>query len=176
MTSITTEKAPLNVKQLQQMAKELKVPGWHKMKREQLVAGIAAIKGWGDEKPEVIEFLLNGGCITELPGFTAIAPKKSVNNRETSAGGKVEPEAPKKAPRKVSKDKSEKPATKKRMVEKARKSGDNVVSIQDICQELGVEGRVARRKLRGSDIAKPGDSWIWETGHADIAKVKALLK
>lgn len=170
MTSITTEKAPLNVKQLQQMAKELKVPGWHKMKREGLVFAIADKKGWANEKAEVIEFLLNGGCITELPGFTAVAPKKSANNRETSAGGKVEPALVKKTPRKVSK------STEPKKPSKAKPESGDSVTIQAICEELGVEGRVARRKLRGSDIVKPGDSWTWPTGHADIAKVKALLK
>lgn len=172
MTSIT-EKAPLDVKQLQAIAKELKVPGWSKAKRDELVMGIAAAKGWADEKIEVIEFLLQGGQIEELPGFVGIAPKK--NNRETSAGGKVEPtpEPAKKSPRKVSQKSETRRANGQ--PRKQPSTGDTV-TIQEICEELGVEGRIARRKLRGSDIAKPGDSWTWSTGHADIEKVRALLK
>lgn len=173
MTSIT-EKAPLTIPQLKAICKELGIPTSKTTPRADLVFQIADKKGWANEKNEVIEFLLSGGCIETLPGFTAIAPKK--NSRETSAGGKVEPEAPKKAPRKV--QKSDKAPTEAKSPRKAKvkETKDDQVTIQAICEELGVEGRVARRKLRGSDITKPGDSWTWEAGHADIQKVRELLK
>ena len=154
----------LTIDQLKAICKELKIPTSKTTPRADLVSQIAIKRGWQDEKLEVIEFLLGGGCITELPGFVAIAPRP--NKRETSAGGKVTPEAPKKTPRKVSK--GEKPTPKP--------SNGDTITIQEICEELGVEGRVARRKLRGSDIAKPCDSWTWTVGHADIQKVKDLLK
>lgn len=180
MTSIT-EKAPLTIPQLKAICKELGIPTSKTTPRADLVFQIADKKGWANEKNEVIEFLLSGGCIETLPGFTAIAPKK--NSRETSAGGKVEPEAPKKAPRKVKKESKEETGTIARVVGSSRKVSPtapknlkDTVTIQAICEELGVEGRVARRKLRGSDIAKPGDSWTWEAGHADIQKVRELLK
>ncbi|UOL48400.1 hypothetical protein [Pseudomonas phage Almagne] len=167
-----------SLEHVRKLATELKIKYTKSTTREELVFAIADVKGWANEKAEVIEFLIAGGNIEELPGFTAIAPKP--NSRETSAGGKVEPQEPKK-PRKPTKaTDATKPASKpvRRMKEKAKtKPGDNVVSIQDICDELDVEGRVARRKLRGSDIVKPSESgWIWEAGHADIAKVKELLK
>lgn len=155
---------------VRELAKALGIPFSGKTERAQLVQEIAKQKGWENETTEVIEFLIGGGSISEVPGFTAIAPKP--NNRETSAGGKVEPvpEKPKKAPRKLSKPESAeaKPA-------KAAKP-DGSVTLAGLLEELGVEGRVARRKLRGSDIQKPGDSWSWEAGHADIQRVRDLLK
>ena len=160
-------KKPLDILQLKAICKELKIPTSKTTPRADLVHAIAQASGWADETPEVIEFLISGGQIETLPGFTGIAPKP--NNRETSAGGKVQPhpEKPAKQPRKVGKG-DKKPATGK------APTGDTV-TIQEICEELGVEGRIARRKLRGSDIAKPADSWTWEAGHADIAKVRTLL-
>jgi hypothetical protein len=155
---------------VRELAKVLGIPFSGKTERAQLVQEIAKQKGWENETPEVIEFLIGGGSISEVPGFTAIAPKP--NNRETSAGGKVEPvpEKAKKTPRKISKTEGEPKAPK------ASAKSDGSVTLAGLLEELGVEGRVARRKLRGSDIQKPGDSWSWEAGHADIQRVRDLLK
>lgn len=173
---LPAKKDPASLHQIRQIAKELKIPYTKTTPRADLVFAIADVKGWANEKAEVIEYLLVGGTIEEVPGFTAIAPKP--NSRETSAGGKVEPQEPKK-PRKPTKaTAAAKPASKPAKATSAKpKATGDTVSIQDICDELNVEGRVARRKLRGSDIVKPSESgWIWEAGHADIAKVKELLK
>lgn len=165
-----------SMEHVRKLATELKIKYTKSTTREELVFAIADVKGWANEKAEVIEFLISGGNIEELPGFTGVAPKP--NSRETSAGGKVEPQEPKK-PRKPTKaTDAAKPASKPAKATSAKpKATGETVSIQDICEELGVEGRVARRKLRGSDIVKPSESgWNWEAGHADIAKVKELLK
>lgn len=162
---------------VRKLAETLKIPFSKTTPYADLRFAVADAKGWANESEEVIDFLINGGAIEEVPGFVGIAPKP--NNRETSAGGKVEPEAPKKAPRKVSKaaEKAPKKPAKEREALKAdREASGEIVTIQSICKELNVEGRVARRKLRGSDIVKPGDSWTWEAGHADIQRVKELLK
>ncbi len=127
---------------------------------ETLIENIAEKTG---ETTEVVLFLANGGAIKEVPGFQAVAPKK-VNRTETSAGGKVEP---KRQPRRIKR--TENDAPKKAAVK------EGVVTLQNICDELNVEGRIARRKLRNSDITKPGASWEWEAGHADIDAVKVLL-
>lgn len=165
---------------VRKLATELKVKYTKSTPRADLVFAIADAKGWANEKAEVIEYLIAGGNIEELPGFTGIAPKP--NSRETSAGGKVTPQEPKK-PRKPTKaTDAAKPASKPaKKASEARTTAKIIsggtVSIQELCEELGVEGRVARRKLRGSDIVKPSEAgWVWETGHADIAKVKGLLK
>lgn len=113
-------------------------------------------------------YLANGGCIKELPGFEGIKPLP--NRKETSAGGKTSTTERRKPTKSTGATKTE-PTEKK-----AAKNTGDVVSLASILEELGVEGRIARRKLRGSDIEKPGSAWEWPTGHADITKVKELLK
>lgn len=160
----------LTLPQLKEICKTLGIANSKTTPRADLMHAIAKAKGWDEEKPEVIEFLLAGGEISEVPGFTGIAPK--VNNRETSAGGKVQPQEPKapRKPRKVNKPKEERGALRADLVIEG-----TLVTLQVICEELGVEGRVARRKLRGSDIQKPGDSWTWNADHQDVQLVRDLL-
>lgn len=171
--TLLPQEAPRNLTlpQLKAICKTLNIPNSKTTPRADLMHAIAKAKGWEEEKPEVIEFLLLGGQISEVPGFTGIAPKP--NSRETSAGGKVEPKPAKapRTPRKVSKTKEERGALRADLVQEG-----TLVTLQLICDEMGVEGRVARRKLRGSDIAKPGDSWTWYADHADIQLVRELLK
>lgn len=165
---ITPEQPKAGDDVLRSTAKNLGIPFTKTTPRADIVQAIAESKGWTGEKPEVIEFLIMGGKIDEVPGFTGVAPKKT-NSRESSAGGKVEPveTKPKKTPRKVTK--SDKPA-------KVTKPESDGVTLASILEEIGTDPRVARRKLRGSDIQKPGDSWSWPVGHADIQRVRDLLK
>lgn len=81
-------------------------------------------------------------------------------------------ETVKRTPRRISKKESPEQTASK---ESAKKRSTDHISLHDICEELGVEGRIARRKLRNSDITKPGSSWEWPANHKDIAKVKELL-
>lgn len=148
---------------LHKLAKELGVKFTKSTPREEIVFAVADLKGWANESAETIEYLINGGCIESVPGFTGIAPK---NVRPAP----VEPAEPKK-PRKIVKKPAQKTAEKKTAVR------DGMTTIQDLCEELNVEPRIARRKLRASDILKPSDSgWMWKAGHADIKKVRELLK
>src|SRR5690606_38446427 len=152
MSSITRKTA----KELRTMAKELGIKGWHKLnKREELVAAIAEKNGWSNERPEIIEFLVNGGKIKQLPGFEGVKPKPV----RKDSGVKIQTTKPRRIPRKV-----------------AKPVETNMVTLRSICEELGVEGRVARRKLRNSDIPKPGSQWEWSKGHEDIKRVKELLR
>jgi len=112
---------------------------------------------------EMTLFLANGGSVKELPGFEGIKPLP--NRKETSAGGKTE----KRTPRKLTKSDT------KTEVKAGKETTSDTVTLASILEELGIEGRIARRKLRNSDITKPGASWEWTKGHADITKVKELL-
>lgn len=157
MTTFTTEAKAY----IKAQAKELKINPVGKS-TEKLLELVAEKQG---VTTEMVLFFAKGGKIEELPGFEGIKPLP--NRKETSAGGKSAPA--KKTPRKLSKDK---PA--KESKPKAAKDS-NLVTLASILEELGVEGRIARRKLRGSDIAKPGSQWEWPANHADIAKVRKLL-
>lgn len=148
----------LNAAQVKQIAKELKVKNWWNKKRQDLVTEIATMKGWEGETTEVIEYLLAGGEIKQLPYGPEVKPE--IRHQE-SAG--------KPARRKPTKKKT----AKKEKTPKAPK-GD-VVTLAEICTEMGIEGRIARRKLRTSGIPKPGKQWEWNIGHEDIQKVKDLL-
>lgn len=162
MTTFTTEAKTY----IKAQAKEHKINPVGKS-TEKLLELVAEKQG---VTTEMVLFFANGGKIEELPGFEGIKPLP--NRKETSAGGKTLPEGVKrKTPRKISKDK---PAKESKPAKKPAKES-NLVTLASILEELGVEGRIARRKLRGSDIAKPGAQWEWEAGHADIAKVRKLL-
>lgn len=51
---------------------------------------------------------------------------------------------------------------------KPRASRDGLVTIQVICEELGIDPRDARRVLRGSKTFQKGDAgWAWPEGQAD---------
>lgn len=160
----------LNAAEVKQVAKSLKVKNWWNKKRDDLVAEIAAIKGWTQEKPEVIEYLLSGGEIKKGkdPKLPGVKPET-----EKSAGKRRRPVKTSARVRKEKGQDAEGAITKPR--KKVKRDTSNLVTIQQICEELGVVGRIARRKLRGSDIKKPGSAWEWETGHEDIEKVKSLL-
>lgn len=149
----------LNAQQVKQLAKELKIKNWWNKKRDDLVSEIAELKGWGHEPKNIQEYLVAGGQVQQCPDMPSPMPACPT---ETSASLK--------APKKPSKKASPKKA------KKAKKSEANVVSLSDICQELKIEPRVARRKLRNSDIKKPAAGWEWKPGDTDIDAVKELLK
>ena len=148
----------LNAAQVKQIAKELKVKNWWNKRRDDLVIEIAEAKGWSHEKPEVIEYLLAGGEIKALP----YGPENKPEIRHQESAGKPSRRKP-----------TKRKTPKKEKAPKATK--EDVVSLKDICTELGIEGRIARRKLRTSDIQKPGKQWEWTPGHEDIQKIKNLL-
>lgn len=155
----------LNAAEVKQVAKELKIKDWWNKKRDVLVAEIAEVKGWSSEKTEIIEFLLAGGEITKCPAPEFPAPRP---NREDQAMLTPEKRKPRKRPTKKSETLEKK--------SKKTESTEGRVTLSQICEELGVEGRIARRKLRGSKIEKPGSTWAWPEGDESIEEVKDLLK
>jgi hypothetical protein len=52
-------------------------------------------------------------------------------------------------------------------------SREGLVTLAELCEELGIEARDARKKLRGK-VEKPATGWSWPADEA--AKVKAVLK
>jgi len=148
---------------------------------EQIVAATVTQVAPQGKGETVEEYLARGGKITELPAPIFPAPKPT---RESSAM-KKNPVPEKKAPRRVSKPtlseqgetKEKRKPVKKVKAEATRAPGSgSLVTLASLVEASGIEARVARRRLRNSDIEKPGAQWEWEAGHADIAKVKELLK
>lgn len=157
----------LNAAQVKQIAKELKVKNWWTKKRADLVTEIAEIKGWSNETPEIIEFLLAGGEIQKCPASEFPLPKPEKETSAMIAQDKPEKKKPRKRPAKKT---AEKKTAKKKQPQ------EGMVTLPDLCKELGVEGRIARRKLRTAKFEKPGSTWAWEEGAKEIDEVKELLK
>lgn len=172
---------PLTDQDLGQLIKEHKLDS--EISRPDAIKELATRKGWGSESPEVQEYLLAGGCITQLP---ACKTKRQLEEeamtteaKKTAAKKPTKKTTAKKAPAK-------KPAAKKSPAKKSpakkvekkveKKSEENVVTLQEICESCGIETRVARRKLRFSDVKKPGKSWTWAANDGDVKKVVEVIK
>lgn len=155
---------PLTAAALKAMAKELQIKDWWNKKKEVLLQEVSEARGCGHESPPVQEFLLQGGEIKSLPGFEGIAPKPTREDSAMTARKKP-----------VKKTPVKKTPAKKATPKKVESTG-GLVTLGDLCKELGVEGRVARRKLRGSEIEKPGAQWAWEEGSKELNSVIELLK
>lgn len=186
--------------------------------REVIISEIVAIKGWGGYDEKTIEFLLNGGTITECKPEPNQKP--DIGNQASAGKSKRRGGNPNEKSKKeyilsvqaaieklndadhtalfdfmgecgvdpydknvqvwgdgglcdvvtrwglkvvkgaVPAPKS-KPETKKAKGEprtRAAVSKDGLVSLATLCEELGVDGKIARRKLR-SHMAKPEAGW-----------------
>src|SRR3990167_2898058 len=104
------------------------------------------------------ELLRVRGAITQLqPGDTTMA------NETASTPGNSTPKTNKKTP------------TKKTPTKKKPPTGENLVSLSDVCKELKLQPRAARRILRDSKLKHNG-RWAWEKNSSDLTKVKSTLK
>lgn len=151
----------MNLKQLQEAAKKNKVKNWWKMKKDDLRLSVVETMGIGHMEERFWDFLIQGGSIEEC--------KPQPNPR-------IPPPTPKSAhkvkPRKgrVKRKKKVEPKTRKL---RERRNTDNI-TLSQLCDELGVPGRIARRRLReGCD--KPGPQWEWPKDFKDISIVKGII-
>lgn len=139
----------INAAAVKQIAKELKIKDWWNKKRAILVTEIAEIKGWSHETEEVIEFLLAGGEIKQLPPGKAKIEK-------------IVKDAPRRKPRKKAKAKKDTPA-------------EDSTTLQDLCEELDIQPRIARRRLRKAKVERPGQTWSWKKGSDEISNIKSII-
>ena len=70
-----------------------------------------------------------------------------------------------------------KTAEKKEVKEKAvKESKGDVLSLAELCQELELDPKNARIKLRKSEIEKPeGGRWEWPLGSKEAERVRDVL-
>lgn len=73
--------------------------------------------------------------------------------------------------KKVSKKKS----AKKVSAKKVSKKTSNLVPLKKICQELKIDPKMARRKLRAADLKGHDSSSRWEFTQAQAKKAKEIL-
>lgn len=95
-------------------------------------------------------------------------PAKKPIKRPANKGTQVKEEAPVKTL-------SQRKITKERRVPVVKSVSGDIVTLASLTEGRDIEGRILRRMLRNSEIAKPGAQWEWPKGHADIAKVEAII-
>lgn len=127
--------------------------------------------GWHETDDGTIRFRLSGdveGLLDENIETDWMPPQPHLNDLLRAGGSQV-----------VRHDTSTPDADKPNRVKKVRKPGappinrDGLVSLADICAELKIEPRDARKTLRNK-VEKPDAGWAWPA--AEAAKVKAILK
>jgi len=90
-----------------------------------------------------------------------VEPQKSEDLAIEVDMSTTEKEDKEKGPKKKHKNRDEKP-----------KIEGPVVTIKDLADELGMEPTVLRKKLRNSDIKKPGGRWEWPENHPDLEIIR----
>lgn len=79
---------------------------------------------------------------------------------------------------KAKKDRKPRPAKDGQPKEGARSEAE--VTLKALCSELGVEPKIARRKLRGAikaeKITRPSGRWGWEPNDESLATIREILK
>jgi len=51
----------------------------------------------------------------------------------------------------------------------------DVITVKDIAHEADMPPSVVRKKIRNSNLEKPGGRWEWPPNHPDLIKVKSLF-
>lgn len=127
--------------------------------------------GWYETNDGTIRFKLNGdveGLLDEDDEIEWMPPQPHFNDLLRAAGDET-----------VKHDTSTPDEERPNRVRKVRKPGvpppsrDGLVTLADICAELKIEPRDARKTLRNK-VEKPDAGWAWPADEA--AKVKAILK
>jgi hypothetical protein len=59
---------------------------------------------------------------------------------------------------------------------KSKRDDDKVVTLEDLCKEMKLDGMAARRYLRKAGVRHTaGKPWRWEKGSAALKEAKAVL-
>lgn len=145
---------------IRNLAKKHKIPNWQRKKIPTLIRNLAELKGVLHEPPEVQEYILAGGTITECP------PCGDGSLFRHSKSSQV-------LPRKITKKERKK---RTRGETQHRELPKGYISLATICQQEGVSTKVARRLLRGSDIKKPGRAWVWPEKDKAVKAVRKLME
>lgn len=111
--------------------------------------------------------------------------KKTVENLDKELSAKQKSNQPEESQAMGPKMKAAKEKTKAKLAAKAvakpkvkvkKEVDENTVELSAIAKECKVDPIELRKALRGSKIKKPGGSWRWPQGHADIKEVKKLAE
>ena len=127
--------------------------------------------GWYETHDSEVRFKLTGdveGLLDESIETDWMPPQPHLNDLLRAGGEQI-----------IKHDTSGPDVEKPNRVKKVRKPGvpapsrDGLVTLAEICEELRIEPRDARKTLRNK-VEKPDAGWAWSA--AEAANVKAILK
>lgn len=164
MTNLTTiDLTTLNLKNLQSLAKELKIKNWWTMKKADLLISLVDIK----------EDLKDQEAAQEEPQDQEDLPQ----DKEQEEAPAEDPPTHQEEPTKEETPKTKKKRTKREVPEKDL---DNLITLKVLADEFNMKETKARRLLRNSDIPRPygGNRWEWDQNlHTEELKaVREYLK
>jgi hypothetical protein len=107
-----------------------------------------------DEEPQIPEFQVN--LSVEVDEASTMA--KEVSYEATKIKKRNRVRIPSERPKK-----------------KTKPNRGSIITLKELCTELGLEPSKARKLLRKANIEKPGASWEWNNKE-DIQRIKTLLK
>lgn len=139
-TTSLEELKTLNLKDLQAVAKEIKVKNWWTMKKADLITELTNIK-------------------LDLEDQAAVQKANEEYQEEL-----------KKAETQEAKKTQKAQAKKKVKAAKVEKDEENLVTLKELAAEFGMKGTKARRLLRDAAISRPygGNRWEWDKNlHTD---------
>lgn len=158
LTTNFEELKTLNLEDLQNLAKELKVKNWWTMKKADLLTKVA-------------------DTIFDLQDKAAVQKANEEYQKELEEmANKVYqeekiPENPKSTPKKA-------PKTTK--TPKVEKDEENLVTLKELAAEFHMKGTKARRLLRNETAARPfgGNRWEWDKNlhKAELELARSILK
>lgn len=115
-----------------------------------------------DIEKDTQEFLKEGGEITQC--------KLGRAWREKPPTQKSALKAPFRKKRKGPAKKTAKRTTPKR-------NNPDVITLKQICEELGVGSYKVRKHFRAEGMVKPGKQWAWDKSQSrEIKKIKSIIK
>lgn len=153
---------------LKKLAKNEKIVGWYNLKKDDLVEALLLVEepvtDHKNIKEDVEEFEKKGGEIVRCkdgrklkvePPTQRSALKSSKKKRTTKA--------------KQEKDQSKKVSTPKR-------NNPEVITLKQICDDLGISSYKVRKHFRAEGIKKPGKQWAWDKSQKkEITEIKKVI-
>jgi hypothetical protein len=127
--------------------------------------------GWYETEDELLRFRLMGDVedlLEEQPRRDWVPPEPMLSQLRQAAGLVKTPDTPHKPL-----DNEVRERNRTRTKTRAPVSRDGLVSIGDICDELGMNPRDARKILRNK-VEKPDAGWAWTPKEAEA--IKKILK
>lgn len=126
--------------------------------------------GWYISDDELLMFKLEGDVdgLLDMDDVEWDVPQPDLNQLLLAAGLDVI-----KTPAEVVAEEKTRRTTTRRPAGAPPVSRDGLVTLAEICEELKIEPRDARKTLRGK-VEKPDAGWAWDP--AEAKKIKAILK